>query len=329
MSVADDLYSFGSICLYVLLSKAFQDDPPKGETIQAATNRAFIGLMGTLDNVAYATAFWKTTETLRPDLEGLLKYANKLTADQAPKIFGFDDDGVPIEVAAKEPPRDENLLDRSVKSTDEILQNLPYGQHIYLALGRNTASFVLWMHFVICCLHRADNIKTELAASTFTAVAPPGEERPERDGTSHREPELNLNEIYPFCSSRADDLGENGPAAKGRTRLTVVEDAIRESEEAGILVNFKYVSKAVFQPRSELQMRLQLEEAKRSELGLRNQIDVAKRLEQEMRSELDQLKGRLDNPRFLVSKLWHRVIGEPSSSTQNPQSSMDHTRSDA
>jgi serine/threonine protein kinase len=321
MSVADDLYSFGSICLYVLLSKAFQDEPPERETVQAATNRAFVALMGTLDNVAYATAFWKTTEALRPSLEDLLKYASNLTAERAPTVFGFDANGAPIEVSGKEPPEDENLFDRSVEITNTILQNLPYGQHIYSALGKNTASFVLWMHFVICCLHRADSIKTELAASTLIAVTPVAEERQADDGTTRRETKIDPKEILPFCSSRADDLGENGPSARAKTRLDVVENAIRECDRTGILVKFRYESKAVFKPKSELQMRLQ-------ELDLRNEIDAAKRSEEQLRLELQQLKEKLDSPRFLALTLWQRFVA-PSTPAQNLESSKDHGHPDA
>src|SRR6202042_872566 len=95
---------------------------------------------------------------LRPDIEALLEHRGKLNAQQAPTVFGFNDDGSIVTVGQEAGPRKDNLFDRSKQATDEILQNVPYGQQIYSALGKNTVTFVMWMHFVICCLHRADTV---------------------------------------------------------------------------------------------------------------------------------------------------------------------------
>jgi serine/threonine protein kinase len=267
ISVADDLYSFASICLYVLLSKSFQHEKPfDGDTVQAGTNSAFIALMSTLDNVSYATAFWRNLELLRPDIEALLKNRNKVNATEAPTILGFREDGTPISPVDDFGSTKENLAARSRQATDEILQNLPHGRRIYSALGHNTASFVLWMHFVICCLHRADRVsQTESTALPNATAKPKGESH----GESSQKEEVtvsisNTEDVRPFCTSRADENPREGPANRAFERIDlIIRDAIAQSEEGGILVGFEYRSEATFKPRSELHMSTQLKDLRK------------------------------------------------------------------
>jgi hypothetical protein len=273
MSVADDLYSFGSICLYVLLSKAFQMAPPKAETVQAATNRAFIDLMSTLDNVSYATAFWKSLDLLRWEIELLLKQRNAMNTEQVKRILRFKEDGTLLNVIEDLEHKD-SLPERSKRTTDEILQNLPYAEKIYEAIGKNTASFVLFMHFVICCLHRADTVPAKPSQTDLPTSAV--EKTKERaDQTKNVNAEATeakpISPVFPFCPSRAEGPGKDGVGEAGAksaserasNRMSIISDAIEQSEDPGILVGFRHDSKATFQPRSELYMRIQLEEIKR------------------------------------------------------------------
>jgi hypothetical protein len=172
------------------------------------------------------------------------------------------------------------------------------------AAPENTACFVLWMHFVICCLHRADRIKTELATSTPTPAGPDLEQRPAGNVEGGREARINKDEILPFCSSRADGLGSDGPSAHAKERLTLVKKAIEQCSENQILVNFKYESKAVFKPKSELQMRLQ-------ELELQKEIDEIKRSKKAIDLELRELKANLQKSGFLFSKFLRNMVSSP------------------
>ena len=71
---------------------------------------------------------------------------------------------------------------------------------------------------------------------------------------------MKIGEIRPFCFSRAEDLGETRAASRALARIGVIRMAVEESEPRGILARFAHDSKGTFEPRSELNMRLELQD---------------------------------------------------------------------
>jgi hypothetical protein len=217
-----------------------------------------------------------------------------------------------IEKDVKRADGEESIKDRCEETTDEILQNLPHGDRIYAALESNAASFVLMMHFVICCLHRADAVPhstPEITDAVVNALGPGARQR-----TDVPEVPQHRNPIKPFCASRAEGPGAGGPASHALRRIELLKQAIEASENGKRLSGFRYESTAKFQPRSALQMQMENASLKESvESLVKEAKDREAKHTRELQSEQAKAGSQLRDKKF-VTKMWWNEFWAPAPS---------------
>jgi serine/threonine protein kinase len=220
-SVATDLYSVGALCLYCLFcagvprseraqgsdANDVKDKPassapassakasPEGDTRVGKLERAesddrspdarFSEMMVILENVQYFQAFWGELEKFRNELETYHE-ENPLSS--------------PDDAAEHRTSEGNSLRTMAIETVNNIVQSAPNADVILQKFDLNVAHFLLFMHFVLSCLHRQTDVPNpkesrQLPFSLHRAQLP--------------------NRIPPRSKKRGDDY----PAANALRRL--------------------------------------------------------------------------------------------------------------
>jgi hypothetical protein len=194
-SACTDLYGVAAIPLYCVLSSRYEDS--------ATLDEAFLQLMTALDQTITFSSVWGTLEGVRLQLEE--------TGDRVGAQAPYVDIGV-----GKPSPTvegDKTLYHVAKIAVNNILGNVQHAHLLYEACGKNLARFVLFVHFVLSCLHLRDS----LPARTRQTLEEVAKDRKVR---------------WPFCDTRlakpSDPDPSYGkiPALVARDRLKQVQDQI-------------------------------------------------------------------------------------------------------
>lgn len=259
-SAATDLYGVGALALYTIFTcglyalrhDAMAADPaadPDAAEIDLEANPETMlsEMIETLESVQYFQYLWNDLEDFRRTLE-----------DPAYQRLGSR------ELAALPLPRPNQgtLLDLAKRTVNNLIRGVPHlrvlldsfrAAHEAPGAHYNAAHFLLFMHFVMACLHRRDQLQRGLEAR--------GEAL--------------------FCANRCDPPRPDGPATAALGRLRSLRDRFKRSDYDTFTIEDKeFVD---YDPRSDLQIRI--------ELSLRNtEIADLKRNIQERNAEIADLK---------------------------------------
>lgn len=299
-SAATDLYGVGALCLYSLFSCGLQKQETStaatldGTTPQSEENLAtqnphitngenpvqpspdplafggysldslFVDMMDILQSDPYFKFFWKELEKFRKQIETLYEERPQPSSNQAAWT----------RVLTEGSPSGQTLYDMALYTTNNILQSTPKAGIILKQFDMNLARFLLFMHFVLACLHRQSHMPSQEAGSST-----------------------------PFAADRTEPPMEGGAASRALKRLTKLKaflvqpffDEFKCREKTQILD---------FNPRSDFQMRIELEKLKRE---IRN-LSKKGFWDRSLRSDLRKLVGKIDLEDQLVKTQGKSVV---------------------
>lgn len=189
-SAATDLYSVGAICLYTLFCTGIQKHGPPS-TVEGGTREIdalFGDLINTLESVPHFRIFWAQLELFRGEFETFLLSKPDASAKQ---------------IAEHMAANKKNLAQIATDATNQICQSAPHAKVILQQLDMNLAHFILFMHFIMSCLHRQTHLDR------------PDSPRPLAD--------------VPFCKNRIEPPAD-GAAKKALERLSQLRVYHTQSE---------------------------------------------------------------------------------------------------
>lgn len=235
-SAASDLYSVGALFLYSLFCCGLQRQPRASHTLGPNNllvkdpDRLFVEMIEILESVPYFRFFWEELEAFRQRIEELYKR---------------DPQPTPEVVAETQVVGSQTLRDMALFATNNILQSTPKARVVLDAFDYNLAHFLLFMHFVLACLHRQSHMSEEA-----------WEKAKDRKNTEAF--------LTPFAVDRLEAPEPNGAAAKALARLLVIEQYLDQP----FFREFKFKNKEQrdqildFDPRSDFQIRIEHDKLK-------------------------------------------------------------------
>jgi serine/threonine protein kinase len=226
LSAATDMFGFGSLILYTMffgsnesavesLEKS-RDANSKDVTPIASENRnayslklekEFREVISTLENSTFFIQLWPQIEEVRYQLE---KY--------------FDNNGTnpDVEYVSKSFTDDTGTRGQSVQLKREVFRlvnsigfSVPGVRRLLGVFNNNAAHFVFYFHFILCCIHRQDdivNFDNEFEGSSNA------KKLFESDGA-----------VIPFCKNRLTKVSD-GVANDALARLAKIEDIYNQKQ---------------------------------------------------------------------------------------------------
>lgn len=254
-SVATDVYGVGALILYTMFMSGLQRGIPVADELLRARDDTMGNaetllqqMLEILEGLPSFLALWSDLEDFRWNLEHQ-DNASLSGVDLArveirsrPNTYPDAGEGHGVSFPSEDPNERRTLGGFALRTVNNLLRSVPnirYVLHkfqcVELMRGGierststyNAAHFLLFVHFVMACLHRRSHLR---------AVG---------------ETEL----IYPFCRDRCDSPVPNGPAAKTLARLTELKLRLLQPRYDGIVVEDKQLVN--FDPRDVMQIRIE------------------------------------------------------------------------
>jgi serine/threonine protein kinase len=142
-SAASDIYSVGALFLYCL----FASSPRSTSAERAGIQSRFGDLIEVLENVSYFEVFWPELEDFRRRLEDHYDL-NRAKDGAGAELVGVEDEG----------DRTINLRELAIRAVNNIVQSAPHVKMVLARFDNNVAKFLLFMHFVMACVHRRTDL---------------------------------------------------------------------------------------------------------------------------------------------------------------------------
>jgi hypothetical protein len=183
-----------------------------------------------LESVPYFRFFWEELEAFRQRIEELYKRDPQPTPEEAAKTHVVGD---------------QTLWHMALFATNNILQSTPKARVVLDAFDYNLAHFLLFMHFVLACLHRQSHMSEEAWEKV-------------------KDQKNSGVFLTPFAIDRLEAPEPNGAAASALARLLVIEQYLDQQ----FFREFKCKSKEQrdqildFDPRSDFQIRIEHDKLK-------------------------------------------------------------------
>lgn len=259
-SAASDVYSIGALSLYTLFCSGQQvADAKRGtKTPEHAILAEFAEMIDILESVPYFQSFWIELEKFRAILESYFEAEKENPGANAATIQMPDEAGK------------ITLRAFALQVAANIVQSTPHAKDILRRFDLNLAHFLLFMHFVMCCLHRRDDMPRmeKLAgSSSFT---------PKMSGRR-----LETDAHTPFAEDRTEPPREHGAADRALKRLLRLKTFLGSF---GMFTEFKCKDGDVaeFNPTSELLVKVANLDLQRAN----NQLSVTNKQQEHELSKL-------------------------------------------
>lgn len=227
-----------------------------------------------LTSVEYFKVIWPDLEWLRDNLESRI-HDPQLTSTAFAELPFVKRPSKTIEIQDIHENKPIDLSTEVVNMTNRIAQTAPGTHRLVEAFNYDLGPFILFMHFVLCCLHRRRDLESI---------------------------EEWMNEL-PFCDNRQEMPTENGAAAKAMKRLEV----ITKNVESRLLHDLRSSLEEIphYNPKPDLVVRVERDNL----LRLRDtQADEIKRLTVELeglnvrqQETLNDLNARIDEVKRLTA----------------------------
>jgi hypothetical protein len=242
---ATDLYSLGALALYSVFSDSIFKKQDAKEDNQSNEDRSkleedFRDMLNYLDSKPYFNAIWPELEWMRKTLEDNLQRPNLTETTFADLDF--------VRYTGDKPREDEEkkLKGAVVKLVGRITQSVPGALHIVEALNYDLGTFILFFHFVLCCLHRQSEVKREFGAET------------------------KVDEIGPFAKDRLERPAADGATSKALKRIVQIQKLSQDRLFGGLKLEPNTDEIPPFDPRPTSTIRVVLDQT-RKELGETNE----------------------------------------------------------
>lgn len=293
---AIDLYSLGALALYSVFYDSVYKQQDK--SIDNLLDRSVSGnktkenhssledrfreMLGYLDSTAYFNSIWPELEWMRKELENHLASKNLTEKDLANKEFNpYDPDIVPEK-------KEERFLKGAVVAlVGRIAQSVPGAREVVEALDYDLGTFIFFIHFVLCCLHRQSDVN-------------PDEGWTWMDSTTNG----------PFAIDRLETPARDGAALKALQRIEHVSKLIEDRLLSGLKLESSDdptmdPTKDIpfFDPRPTSVIRADLERTKA-------ELDQAKTELDQRKMDLDQTKTRIQSLEVAIESTLGFVEGK-------------------
>lgn len=227
-SAATDLYGAGALALYCLFTSSRQRNLENDDEVpdEYAINSEFGVMLTVLESIPYFSVFWTQLEEVRAVLESL---PLTMSADHAATYVTTD--GKKLQEMV------ENAVNNMVQSAPNVRAVLANFETVITGpqgkdeIQWNMAHFVLFMHFVLSCLHRQNHLE-------------PGIRNSGLDDHAH----------LPFCRTRTEQPTSDGAAHQALERLRWLSDRFKHPVLSGLCIEPGKVPR--FDPRSDFLVRL-------------------------------------------------------------------------
>lgn len=262
-SASTDLYSLGVLALYSVYCHQLQKSDSKLTHIvnnedmvtinhkdERLIDERFQEMLTYLANKSHFIAIWRRLEWLRRQLE------ERLVHDQV------DNDFAKLSFE-RHPVLDSEKKQRTLKEEAEavvsrITQTVPGTEDLLRALDCNLGSFIFYLHFVLRCLHRVDDLEVQEEWMTV-----------------------------PFCKNRHEIPGI-GAAGIALTRLREIQDILQKPTLKSLIIEPESISG--FDLRPETEIRADVHALRDREKELVKQVQGFQKQEQQWNEEVENLR---------------------------------------
>jgi hypothetical protein len=221
-SAATDLYSLGAMALYSVFYDSVYKQHEKGaessDGKSAGADKSdshgrleddFREMLNYLESRSYFNAIWPELEWMRTTLEKHLENVSLTEATLASQQFTR----YPSEEKLRETQeKDEKELKGAVIAlVGRITQSVPKAREIVEALDYDLGTFIFFIHFVLCCLHRREDVEVDKSWTW-----------------------MNLEANGPFARNRLEQPGPGGAAVKALERIKKVRKIVDDRLLGGL-----------------------------------------------------------------------------------------------
>lgn len=237
-SAATDVFGLGALSLYCVFSSQMQaaaipdagtkrgPASPSGDGGAVVVDEReivvrFGEMMRILESVPYFCSFWSELAKFYTEIQSIVS--------SGPAVFAND---VGAESRASASARIQQLREFAQKAVHNLVQSAPNVRIVLGRFGWNMAHFLLFMRFVLACLHRRDHLPAPSADQA------------------------------PFCESRAERPSSDGGVLRARKAIVELRGWLSRSE---LFSHFVCQPDVIpeFDPRSDGEIRIQNNELRR------------------------------------------------------------------
>ncbi|MEM7130402.1 MAG: hypothetical protein AAF702_29020 [Chloroflexota bacterium] len=297
-SASTDLYSLGVLALYSVYCHGLQDvrnsagpiDSESEVEVEALDSNdeiipdderlideRFLEMLTYLANKSHFNAIWRRLEWLRKQLE------EGLSQDHTGEYFA----NLPFE---RHRVLDSEKKQRTLKEEAEavvsrITQTVPGTEDLLRVLDYNLGSFVFYLHFVLRCLHRIDDL--EVQEEWMSA---------------------------PFCQNRHESPTA-GAAEHALNRVGEIQDILQKPALKALHIEPKSIPGFDLRPETEIRadvhalrdrekdLTKQLQGLQKQEEQLNEEVNSLQQSKQEASRSIEQLQGELEHIRSAKQEL--------------------------
>lgn len=264
-SAATDMYSIGALVLYTVFMGGMRINPrqePQDTEVSGHAETQLAQMLESLSDVPSFPALWRDLDTFCHNLEHAS--STKHTGEVLARQLVLDQ------------PEPVDLGKFATQATNTLLRSVPHSWNVLWMFRTsdkngdrsvNVAHYLLFMHFVMACLHRRSHLVSERH--------PP----PLRD--------------YPFCEDRCVPPGTGGPAELAAARITLLKGWLALPRFDGFVVLEKDLEK--HDRRNDPQLRV-------AHAQLRNDHEEVKRDRDTAVTELESTNRLLAQARTQVTE---------------------------
>lgn len=264
-SAATDIYSIGALVLYTVFMSGMRINPrqePQETEVSGHAETQLAQMLESLSDVPSFPALWRDLDMFCLNLE----HTNNIrhTGEALAKQLVLDQ------------PEPVDLGKLATQATNTLLRSVPHSWNVLWMFRTsdqkgdrsvNVAHFLLFMHFVMACLHRRSHHVSERHPA------------PRRD--------------YPFCEDRCVPPDTGGPAERAAARVTLLKGWLALPRFDGFVVLEKDLEK--HDRRNDPQLRV-------AHAQLRNDHEEVKKERDTAVTELASASGRLANAQTQVAE---------------------------
>src|SRR5262249_20009132 len=148
----------------------YRSEKPLLDETSGRTEEKFREMLAYLEGESYFNHIWPEVEALRAQLEENLERNTDASATQFASLTFIS----PPSENNNESQKPSTLRDETIKVVQRITQTVPWSRRLVEVFEFNVGTFIFFIHFVLCCLHRQSHLKE----SSFQEAGASKGERP-------------------------------------------------------------------------------------------------------------------------------------------------------
>jgi hypothetical protein len=218
-SVATDLYGVGALALYTVFRGRADENAQRHP---ARPDIEFSEMIRHFESRTYFHSIWSELDSVCAELDALArKYKDVAGGGIALGVLLDEQPDVDATGGSDQPADVRTLRMRTRDVAGSLTRSVPGLKRVWIGMDCNLPHFVLFIHFVLCCLHRRSHLrKSRPGVGDVLASSSALETRIEGGG--------------PFCVDRLQDPESDGPAARALKRIRVLRNFVQRNILGGV-----------------------------------------------------------------------------------------------